>query len=429
MQPNLNIEEIHNGQARFYRGEISRGKVALVLAAGNASMLIPTDFLYKLFVEGQVVILKPNPVNDYLGPVLEKGFRVLIESGYLRIIYGGVEEGSYLCHHPAVDEIHTTGSDKTYEDIVFGSGINGRKRKAERNPIIKKRFTGELGNVTPVIILPDKWSHDDIVLQGEKLASWLIINAGFNCLTPRVIIQWANWKQRKALNESIADALSKVRTRKAYYPGAQERMSKFLTAHPSAKQFGSTEGDQLPWTFIAGVDPENSEDICFKNEAFCGLFAETALEADSVEAFLDRAVNFANGTLWGNLTATIVAHEKSFGNKYLSEAIDRAVAGLRYGMVLINQFAGLGFMAMTTTWGAYPGNDIYNIQSGIGVTSNVLMFEFPEKSLVRSPFNLSPNPFSLSSRNVYNFAKNLADFQLKPFVWKVPGFVWNALRS
>jgi hypothetical protein len=91
MQPGFTFDEIRSSQARFYQNRESSGTLVLVLGAGNASMLVPTDFLYKLFVEGQVVILKPNPVNAYLGPVLERGFHSLIESGFLRIVYGGVE--------------------------------------------------------------------------------------------------------------------------------------------------------------------------------------------------------------------------------------------------------------------------------------------------------------------------------------------------
>jgi hypothetical protein len=203
----------------------------------------------------------------------------------------------------------------------------------------------------------------------------------------------------------------------------------FLAAHPEANQFGSAEGDRLPWTFITGVDPENLDDICFRNEPFCGLFAETALEAGSVESFLHRAVDFANETLWGNLTATIIAHPASLDDQESATAFDRAVENLRYGMVLINQFAALGFFSMTTTWGAYPGNDIYDIQSGIGVTSNVLMFEHPEKSVVRSPFRLFRDPFSLSSRTVREIGKMMADIQYRPAVSKVPRLVWNVLRS
>ena len=122
-------------------------------------------------------------------------------------------------------------------------------------------------------------------------------------------------------------------------------------------------------------------------------------------------------------------HPNSLKNRNLLVALDHAIANLHYGMVLINQFAGLGFFAMTTTWGAYPGNDIYNIQSGIGVTSNVLMFEYPEKSVVRSPFRLSTDPFALASRNVREFAKKMVDIQYRPTILELPGFLWTALRS
>ena len=78
---------------------------------------------------------------------------------------------------------------------------------------------------------------------------------------------------------------------------------------------------------------------------------------------------------------------------------------------------------MTTTWGAHPGNDLYDIQSGTGVTSNVLMFERPEKSVVRSPFRLSPDPSALSSRSVREIGQGMVDMQYGPAAWKVLGLV------
>ncbi len=90
------------------------------------------DALYKLFVEDQVVLFKTHPANVYLGPLLEEGFRPLVERGFLRVVYGGAEEGAYLCAHAGVDEIHITGSDRTYEAIVFGAGEEGRRRKEQR---------------------------------------------------------------------------------------------------------------------------------------------------------------------------------------------------------------------------------------------------------------------------------------------------------
>jgi acyl-CoA reductase-like NAD-dependent aldehyde dehydrogenase len=86
-----------------------------------------------LVVELQVVILKMNPVNAYLGPLLEAGFQALVQRGVLRIVYGGAAERAYLCQHPAVDTIHMTGSDRTFEAIVFGP---------ERTPLSHERERG-----------------------------------------------------------------------------------------------------------------------------------------------------------------------------------------------------------------------------------------------------------------------------------------------
>jgi acyl-CoA reductase-like NAD-dependent aldehyde dehydrogenase len=429
MEPGVTVDEVYAGQARHYQESGAVGKVSLVLGAGNASNLVPVDFLHKLFVERQVAILKMNPVNAYLGPIVEKGFQALKDQGYLRIVYGGAAEGDYLCHHPMVEEIHLTGSDKTYEAIVFGTGPEGKRRKAECNPRLQKRFTAELGNVTPVIVVPGPWTANDIEAQGERLARWLVVNSGFNCLTPRVILQWEGWGQKTALNQAIGEVLRQVETRKAYYPGARQRQAQFVTAHPDAREFGAAEGDHLPWTFITGLDAESGDEICFQNEAFCGLFAETSLEAPSIAEFLDRAVAFVNEMLWGNLTATLVVHPKSLEDDQVAAAVDQAIANLRYGMVLVNQFGGLGYYTGTTTWGSYPGNEFNNIQSGIGVTLNPLMFERPQKSVVRSPFRLSPDPLSLTSRTAKSVGARLVTLERNPSLWQVPGMLWDALRS
>ena len=68
IEPGINREEVVQTQALAYQPGSREGKTTLILGAGNTSFLIPGDFLSKLFVEGHVVALKPNPVNDYLGP-------------------------------------------------------------------------------------------------------------------------------------------------------------------------------------------------------------------------------------------------------------------------------------------------------------------------------------------------------------------------
>ncbi len=46
------------------------------------------DALYKLFAEDSVVLLKMNPVNEYMGPILESALSPLRQDGFLEIVYG-----------------------------------------------------------------------------------------------------------------------------------------------------------------------------------------------------------------------------------------------------------------------------------------------------------------------------------------------------
>jgi acyl-CoA reductase-like NAD-dependent aldehyde dehydrogenase len=429
MEPGVTVNETIRTQALPYRDKHYKGKVALVLGAGNTSLAAIIDSLHKLFIENQVVILKPNPVNAYLGPVIERVLQSLINRDFIRIVYGGKEAGSYLCYHPAIEEIHMTGSDKTFEAIIFGQGDEGAKRKRDKKPLIDKRFTSELGNISPVIIVPGPWSEEDIQHQSEHIATWVTANAGFGCLTPRVIIHYESWAHRKTFIEAIGHVLEHVETRKAYYPGAKERHAAFLAEHPRALLFGDTSGDRLPWTFITDVNPDNYNDICFRREAFCSLFAETALKATSVVDYIERAVEFANNTLWGTLNATIIVHPHSLGDTVMAAAIEHAIENLRYGTVTVNLLAYYSYHFMVAPWGAFPGSSIYDVQSGIGKTANSLMFERPQKSVIRAPFRKQLDPVIVKSKRVNEFARKMTYFEAAPALWKLPGLLWAAFRS
>ena len=127
-----------------------KGQVALVLGAGNVNAIAPLDTLYKLYAEGQVVLLKLNPVNDYLGPILEETFAPFISAGFLRIASGGADVGVYLTTHELVDTIHVTGSARTLDAIVFGSGPEGVERKRRRTPLLTKPITQRTGGRRPL---------------------------------------------------------------------------------------------------------------------------------------------------------------------------------------------------------------------------------------------------------------------------------------
>jgi hypothetical protein len=346
------------------------------------------------------------------------------------MVYGGAEEGAALCAHPDVDTIHVTGSDRTYEAIVFGPGEEGRRRKAEGRPRTAKPVTAELGNVSPVIVVPGAWSAGDLEYQAENLAAMLTNNAGFNCNAARVIVQHAGWGQREALLDAIRAVLARVPPRKAYYPGAADRFDELTGVHPEAECFGARGGGRLPWALIPGLDPDAAAEPLYRFEAFNSLFAETALPAASPAEFVDRAVAFANDRLWGTLTATLIVDAGALRDAATRDAVERALADLRYGTVTINHWAGVGYGLVVTPWGAYPGHAPEDIQSGTGVVHNSLMFSRPEKTVIRSPFRAFPKPpWFPSHRADRALAEALTRFEASPSPFRLPGVFWPALRG
>lgn len=417
---------LKNHMAKHYREEHHQGEISLVLGGGNVASIGPMDALYKLFVEKKVVIIKTHPVNDYLGPFWEKGFAPLIQDGYLEIVYGDAAEGAFLCKHDLVDEIHITGSDRTHDIIVFGP--NPEKAKKARKPVLKKPITSELGNVSPVIVVPGPWSASDIAFQAENITTSLANNAGFNCNASRILLLQENWILREDLINAVRENFGKLTTRPAYYPGAHKRFEAFHEQHPKAELFGEKDEDHLPWTIITNLDPDKKDDICFQTEAFCSLFAETPLSAKSPADFIEKAVAFANNTLWGTLNATILIHPSSLRDEQTREAYEKAIVDLRYGTVAVNHWAAVGYGMSEATWGAYPGHDIYDVRSGIGVVHNALLFDEPEKSVIYGPFRPWPKPpwFHGHSRG-HHLGKKLVDFEADPSVLRLPGIFYHAL--
>lgn len=431
MEPGVTPAGLPATQALAYRDKNRPGKVALVLGAGNVWAIPFSDVLNKLFVENQVVVLKMSPVNAHAGPIFEEGFRALVEAGFLRLVDGGPIEGSYLCTHPCVDTIHITGSDKTYETIVFGPGEEGQQRKTSRIPWLAKPLTAELGCITPAIIVPGRWSAREIDYQADKLTSWLANNSGYTCLTPHLVLTHAAWPQREQFLDAIRRKMAALALRKAYYPGAQFIHQRFLAAHPEAEQFGGPQEDQLPWTLIPSVSSQNPQDICFKNEAFCGILAEAPIPAESVPDFVAKAVDFANREVWGTLDAAIFVHPNSLKTPGVDAAVRRAVEDLRYGTVSVNLQTAVAFALAVAPWGSYPGQAIENPQSGFGWSHNTLMFSRPQKVVVRGPFMEFPrSPFLISrARAGRRLAQMLVDYTVEPSIQQLLRMVWIALRD
>lgn len=424
--------------AVFYKQAAPQGAVALVLGAGNIASIPPLDVIYKLFAEGRVCLLKMNPVNEYLGPIFEDVFAQLIALGYVRVAYGGAETGEHLTRHEGVDEIHITGSSRTHDAIVFGAGDDGAARKARGEAVSSKRITSELGNVSPTIVVPGPWSQADLRFQSAHIATQKLHNAGFNCIASQVLITNGGWNLETPLLRGVATALAAAPKRPAYYPGASQRQRALAQAHPDARVLGGDEA--APATLISGLDSDDPAEMCFSTEAFAAVLTSTSIAAATVEEYLERAVDFCNERLWGTLGANIIIHPATARRH--AAALDRAIARLRYGCIGVNAWTGVGFLLAQASWGAFPGHTAQDIQSGIGVVHNSLLFDKPQKSVVFAPFHPYPRsvlhgkptllpvpPWFVSHRRANSTAERLTRFEGDHSVRRIPGIFVAALRS
>jgi len=364
--------------------------VCLVLGAGNVSSLPATDLLHQVFLKGRAVLLKVNPVMPALLAVFEEVFAPLIEADLLRIVAGGSSTGQYAARHDAVNAVHLTGS--------------GRTAAALRD--LGKPLTAELGNATPVLVLPGHYTERALREQAENVATMLVNNASHNCAAAQVLVTWRGWSQRLAFLDGLQEVLAELPTRPAWYPGSRERFARFC---PEAAI--ETEGDRLPWTLVREV----GEDSPFlREELFAGALGEVTLPAGDQAAFQRDATAFLNERVWGSLGATVLA-PPGCDPGY-------AVEHLRYGTIGINHWCSLGYAWMSPPWGGYPGGD-----SGEGFVHNTYCLAAPRKTVLGGPFHSWPKPVWFAThRRGTEAMRALSRFYADGRWRHLPAVLWHA---
>ena len=431
MQKDVTPEQLDKNRASFYKNPGQKGRVVLVLGAGNLAMIPVMDVITKMFNEGKVCVLKMNPVNSYLGPFIEEAFAPAIELGFLSVAYGGVEEAKYLIDHPVIDEIHMTGSDRTHDTIVWGPQGEERERRMARNePLLKKSITAELGNVSPIIIAPGPYTDKQLRFMAEDIAGYFTMNSSFLCCGAKMIVVPKGWEKRAAFIDILADVLKGVPLRKAYYPGAAERFESFTRGRANVRKIGAASQGKLPWALVTDLDSGKADDPLFAVESFCPVIGETAVGNTDPLAFLERAVDFVNERLWGTLSATLVVHPALLKDRTINEGVEGAIGRLKYGTVCVNAFPGMSFGFGTPPWGAYPGSSPDNIQSGRGWVHNTAMLEGVEKVVARFPFERFPKPpYFPSHRTVHTMMRRMTALEETGSWSKVFGVVAAAMMG
>lgn len=438
MQPGVTKVNLAEHTAGAYDIPVDQrvGKVALILGAGNISSIAPLDCFQKLFLEHQVVVLKLNPVNDYLYDVLTVALAPLIARDALRIVRGDGAAGAYLTNHPDVDELHITGAQATHDLIVWGAGAEGAANKKAGTPINTRRITSELGAVCPTIVVPGPWSDADIQFQAEHIATQKMHNSGFNCIACQVLVIPKSWESSVALLKAVETVISKI-TRLPYYPGAERRMDDF--AGHSNTVTSITRGKAKP-AVITKISGEN--DTWFENtEVFAPALSVYEVEGSDPETYLKAAIEYANTRLHGTLGGNILIHPKTI-KAIGKQRFEQLIGDFHYGCVAINAWSGLGFGLTVTPWGAFPGHTLQGVQSGIGTVHNTFMFDRPERTVIQAPWRPFPRsylagewtllpkpPWFVTNKMAQKIGKAMTRFQHKPSWSRLPSIIMAAMRG
>lgn len=374
LEPGVSPAAAVRGAGLAQRAPGDSGGVGLVLGAGNITSIPYLDVLYELMAFNRVVVLKVNPTQDALVPVFERAFAPLIEPGYLRIVRGGGDVGAYLAQHTDIDHVHITGSESTFQAIVWGPG----DRPAD--PQLRVPITAELGGVAPIIVVPGEWSAADLKYHAEHVVTMRLHNSGHNCIAGQVVLLSADWPQRGEFVSALRSAYDRAPRRSVWYPNSASKMDSARTDYPDA--VWSADGTRA----IVEVDPADA-DALQRTEYFAPILGVVALPGTGRE-FLDTAIAHTNEKLTGTLGANVLIDPVT--HAALGMDFDRALVELRYGTIAVNAWTAFGFLTPTATWGAFPGGTIEDAPSGIGIVHNAFLLDRVERTVVRGPFRPFP---------------------------------------
>ena len=409
------------------------GGIGVVLGAGNITSIPVLDVLYELYANNRVVLLKLNPITDGLLGPFSRALKPLIDLGAVRIVTGAGDVGGYLVHHPLVAHVHMTGSAQTHDTIVWGTGVEAAARKQAGTPLLDKPVTSELGGVSPVIVLPGRWSAADLRFQAEHVATQRLHNGGYNCIATQVVIVSSQWPQKDAFLGALRAVLAEAPDRAAYYPGSDARVAHARAAYPGGEAIGGRVliGDVLI--------PDDGDADALTTEYFAPVLGVLELPGDA-RTFLDAAVEAANERFTGTLGVNLIADPRTISS--LGPALSSAIADLRYGTVAVNAWTAVGFLTPAATWGAYPGHTLEDVGSGIGVVHNSLLLSGAERTVVRGPFRPAPRsvlhgelalsprpPWFVTSRTAATTGRLLTEFAARPRWSAMPSIVLSAMRG
>ena len=118
--------------------------------------------------------------------------------------------------------------------------------------------------------------------------------------------------------------------------------------------------------------------------------------------------------------------------KHESDILERGIADLKYGSVAINAWTATVYALDACTWGAYPGEKLDHVASGIGFVRNSFLIQDVEKSVLRSPFihsaQLKLNDKGRLPLSAQQF-RSISNFIIKPGISSMTKVAWHMAVS
>ncbi|MCL2543722.1 MAG: aldehyde dehydrogenase family protein [Nocardioidaceae bacterium] len=381
LKPGVTEEQARRDAGLGAKSRGEAGGVGLVLGAGNISAIAPLDVVYELVAYNRASILKLNPTFAHLLPSYERALAPLIKRDLVRVVNGGPEVGGYLTGHAGISHVHITGSARTHDAIVWGVGEEAAANRAAGTLKLHKEITSELGGVSPIIVVPGRWSKAELRFQAEHVVTQRLHNAGHNCIGGQALILGRDWVQKDDFLAAIREVLQEIPARPPWYPNGQASIDRAAATYgAAAEQVGSC-------LLVTMADDAPSE--LYDGEYFAGVLGVTELPGKGAD-FFANAVAFANDRLDGTLGASVIVRPSDI--RRMGARFDQIVADMRYGAVGINVWSAIAFLLGGSGWGAYPGHTLEEVGSGIGTVHNTHLLSDVEKTVVRGPFR----PFPMS---------------------------------
>jgi acyl-CoA reductase-like NAD-dependent aldehyde dehydrogenase len=352
--------------------------VAVVLGAGNVTGLAVADSVAQIFEHGRAVLVKLHPLHAPLADTLRAALAPLVAADLVAIVAGGADVAAQAVAEPRITHVHLTGGQAAFDALVWGGP---GPRPAGAVPRLAKPITCELGNVTPWIIVPGRYTPRQLRHQADVVAASIANNASFNCIATKCVVTCRSWEQRDEFLSLVAGRLAALQPRPAWYPGAAAAWET-VTGRPAPAD------GTLPWVFHVGLDRDR-EPRWLEREWFGPVAVETPLAGDSIDDFCSRAMAFVH-TLPGALAASVTA--PSGLDAHAARRIDLLVEHLEYGVVACNTWSALAYSFGSVPWGGFPGATLAEPHSGIGRVHDPLLLPLVHNAIIRAPLESWPAP-------------------------------------